>query len=164
LEHVSLLPDITRRFPNMTVFDTSALVTQLRDVLDKVAAAVEFLFAFTLACGVLVLYAALQSSQQLRLQEASLLRALGASKKQLSEAQWIEYSLVGALAGMLASSGAALIGWILATRVFNFNFQPSLWLWVAGVAAGCVCALLGGWIGLRDVLKHPPLLSLRTYS
>ena len=163
-EQAEVLPELTRRFPNMTVFDTGVLVQQLRDVLAKVAAAVEFLFVFTLACGVLVLYAALQSSQQLRLQEASLLRALGASTKQLARAQWIEYGLVGALAGLLAASGAAVTGWALATRVFDFSFQPSPWLWVAGVVGGCACALLGGWVGLRDILKNPPLLSLRAFA
>ena len=157
----SFVTELTRTFSNLTIIDTGAILRQLQNVLDQVIAAVQFLFMFTIACGLLVLYAALQSSQHQRLHEASLLRALGASKKQLSEAQWIEYGLLGSLAGFLAATGAAATGWVLAHQVFEFPFQPNPLLWVVGVVAGALCALLGGWFGLRHVLQHPPLLSLR---
>lgn len=157
----SFIPELSRTYSNLTIIDTGAILRQVQNVLDQVVAAVQFLFMFTIACGLLVLYAALQSSQQQRLQEASLLRALGASKKQLSQAQWIEYGLLGSLAGLLAASGAAATGWVLAHQVFEFAFQPSPWLWLLGVAAGALCALGGGWLGLRHILNQPPLLSLR---
>lgn len=157
----SLIPALSRDFPNLTIVDTGAILQQLQNVLDQVVAAVQFLFLFTVACGLLVLYAALQSSQQQRLQEASLLRALGASKKQLSQAQWIEYGLLGSLAGLLAASGAAMTGWVLAHYVFDFAFHPEPLLWLIGISAGGLCALAGGWLGLRHILQQPPLLSLR---
>lgn len=157
----SLIPELSGNFSNLTVIDTSAILRQLQSVLDQVVAAVQFLFLFTVSCGLLVLYAALQSSQQQRLQETALLRALGASRAQLARAQWIEVSLLGGLAGLLAASGAALTGWILARYVFEFSFQPSLLLWLLGIAAGALCALGGGWLGLRNILNQPPLLSLR---
>ena len=159
--HEDLIPDLTRNFPNLTIIDTGALLRQIQGVLDQVVAAVQFLFLFTIVCGLLVLYAALQSSQQQRLQEASLLRALGASRKQLSQAQWIEYGLLGSLAGLMAASGAALIGWVLAHQIFEFAFQPSPLLWPLGMLAGALCALGGGWLGLRHILQQPPLSSLR---
>jgi putative ABC transport system permease protein len=155
------IPLLTSTYSNLTIIDTGAILRQLQNVLDQVVAAVQFLFLFTVASGLLVLYAALQSSQQQRLQEASLLRALGASKKQLSQAQWIEYGLLGSLAGLLAATGAAITGWVLAHQVFEFAFQPSPLLWLLGVGSGALCALAGGWLGLRHILQQPPLLSLR---
>jgi putative ABC transport system permease protein len=157
----SFIPDLSSTYSNLTIIDTGAILRQVQRVLDQVVAAVQFLFMFTIACGLLVLYAALQSSQQQRLQEASLLRALGASKKQLSQAQWVEYALLGSLAGLLAASGAAATGWVLAHKVFEFAFAPSWLLWVFGIVAGALCALIGGWLGLRHILRQPPLLSLR---
>jgi putative ABC transport system permease protein len=152
---------LTREFPNLTVIDVSGIIGQLQEVLDQVVTAVEFLFLFTLASGVLVLYAALMGSQDERTREAGLLRALGATRKQLSQAQWIEFSLVGGLAGVLAASGAAALGWALATYQFKFawSFSPAVWL--AGFAVGVACAIAGGWLGLRNVLKQPPLQTLR---
>lgn len=152
---------LTRAYPNLTVIDVSGIIRQLQEVLDQVVVAVEFLFVFTLASGVLVLYAALMGSQSERTREAGLLRALGATKGQLASAQRIEFVLVGGLAGLLAASGAAAMGWVLAEYVFKFpwKFEPQVWL--AGIAVGALCALIGGWLGLRSVLRQPPLQTLR---
>jgi putative ABC transport system permease protein len=152
---------LTREFPNLTVIDVSGIISQLQEVLDQVVTAVEFLFLFTLASGVLVLYAALMGSQDERTRESGLLRALGATRRQLSQAQWIEFSLVGGLSGLLAASGAAALGWALATYQFKFEWTFSPVVWMAGVAVGVICAIAGGWLGLRNVLKQPPLQTLR---
>ncbi|HEX8405722.1 MAG TPA: FtsX-like permease family protein [Duganella sp.] len=152
---------LTRDFPNLTIVDVGGLLRQVQSVLDQVVTAIEFLFIFTLASGLLVLYAALMGSQDERTRESGLLRALGATRKQLSQAQLIEFSLVGALSGVLAATGAAAMGWALATYQFKFAwaFSPSVWL--VGLVAGAVCAIAGGWLGLRDVLRRPPLQTLR---
>ncbi|MQR01664.1 ABC transporter permease [Glaciimonas soli] len=152
---------LTRDFPNLTVVDVGSIIKQLQEVVDQVVAAVEFLFLFTLVSGVLVLYAALLSSQDERKREAGLLRALGATRSQLSHAQWIEFALIGSLAGFLAASGAAAIGWALAHFVFNFTWTFSPLIWLAGMAIGAVCTFVGGWISLRSVLSQPPLQTLR---
>jgi putative ABC transport system permease protein len=152
---------LTRAYPNLTVIDVSGIIRQVQDVLDQVVTAVEFLFLFTLASGLLVLYAALMGSTAERTREAGLLRALGATRAQLEKAQRIEFALVGSLGGLLAASGAAALGWVLATYQFKFawTFEPAVWL--AGLAAGVACALVGGWLGLRNVLRQPPLQTLR---
>ncbi|HJV52585.1 MAG TPA: FtsX-like permease family protein [Noviherbaspirillum sp.] len=157
----SFVNALTRDFPNLTVIDVGSMIRQLQAVLDQVIAAVEFLFLFTLASGMLVLYAALAGSQDERIREAALLRALGATRRQLSQAQWIEFGLVGTLAGLLAASGAAAVGWALAHYAFNFEWRFSPAVWMGGLVAGSACAFIGGWTGLRNVLKRPPLQSLR---
>jgi putative ABC transport system permease protein len=157
----ALANTLTRTYPNLTVVDVSGIIHQLQEVLDQVMTAVEFLFLFTLASGVLVLYAALMGSQAERTREAGLLRALGATRGQLEQAQRIEFLLVGGLSGLLAASGAAGLGWALAKYQFKFtwSFEPGVWM--AGLVAGAVCALIGGWLGLRNVLRQPPLQTLR---
>lgn len=152
---------LTRDYPNLTVVDIGGLIRQIEAVLNQVILAVQFLFMFTLASGGLVLYAALMGSQDERTREAGLLRALGATRKQLSQAQLIEFTLVGALAGLLAATGAAAMGWALATYQFKFewSFEPTVWL--AGLVVGALCAIAGGWLGLRGVLTRPPLETLR---
>ncbi|GAA4328210.1 FtsX-like permease family protein [Pigmentiphaga soli] len=160
-DRAGAIGDLVRRFPNLTVFDTGAILRQVQAVLDQVVAAVQFLFLFTLAAGCLVLYAALASTRDERVREAGLLRALGATRQQLSAAQWLELSAVGALAGLLAAAGASVVAALLAHFVFDFGWQPKLWVWVAGLAAGMLCAMAGGWMGLRGVLTQPPLATLR---
>ncbi len=89
------------------------------------------------------------------------MRARGATRKELARAQRIEVMLIGSVAGLLASSGAAGIGWALAHYVFDFEWRFSPWLWIAGGAIGVACAVFGGWAGLRSVLARPPLQTLR---
>jgi putative ABC transport system permease protein len=158
---IGLANSLTRAFPNLTVIDVSGIIRQLQDVLDQVVVAVEFLFLFTLASGVLVLYAALMGSQSERTREAGLLRALGATRSQLAQAQRIEFALVGGLSGLLAATGAAGLGWALAEYQFKFPWHVEPQVWIAGLVAGAVCALVGGWLGLRNVLRQPPLQTLR---
>lgn len=161
LAKASLTGELLRQFPNLTIVDTSAIFRQVQAVLDQVIAAVEFLFLFTLAAGVLVLYAALAGSHDERVREAGLLRALGASRQQLSRAQAAEMICLGGLAGLLAASGAAAVGWALARYAFEFEYTVSPWVFVFGIAGGVACALLGGYLGLRNVLRTPPLTTLR---
>ena len=158
---VNVTGALLQQFPNLTVIDMTAVFRQVQGVIDQVIAAVEFLFAFTLAAGVLVLYAALASSRDERVREAALLRALGASSRQLSRAQIAEMICIGALAGLLAAIGASVVGWALATYGFEFEYRVSPWVFVAGVAGGSAAALIGGWFGLRGVLNTPPLATLR---
>ncbi len=160
-QSAALTNSLAREFPNLSVIDVSGIIRQLQGVLDQVVTAVEFLFLFTLASGILVLYAALMGSQDERTREGGLLRALGATRRQLSQAQLIEFSLVGGLSGLLAASGAAALGWALATYQFKFpwTFSPAVWL--AGLVVGAICAILGGALGLRSVLRKPPLQTLR---
>ncbi|MBS1186026.1 MAG: FtsX-like permease family protein [Burkholderiaceae bacterium] len=153
--------ELTRDFPNLTVIDTGSIIRQLQDVLEQVIAAVEFLFLFTLASGLLVLYAALLGSHDERIRESGLLRALGATRTQLRQAQWVELSLIGGLSGLLAATGAAITGWVLAHFAFSFPWTFSPLVWLAGLAGGAICAVIGGWFGLRNVLNQPPLLTLR---
>ena len=157
----TLVNQLVRHYPNLTIVDVGSMVVQVQQVIDQVIAAVEFLFLFTLVSGVMVLAAAMLISQNERAHEAGLLRALGATRRELSRAQWVECLLVGTAAGLLAASGASLVGWVLAHQVFEFAWQFSTLVWVIGIAAGVVCAFSGGWFGLRNVLSRPPIETLR---
>ena len=152
---------LTRAFPNLTVIDVSAVMRQVNGVLDQVIRAVQFVFLFALVAGVLVLYAALLSTQDERRQEAALMRALGASRAQVAGAQRAEFFALGLVAGALASAGATAIGYVLAERVFQFPWQFNAAIWFAGPAAGLACAALNAWLGARAALDHPPMLALR---
>ncbi|MDT3680046.1 MAG: FtsX-like permease family protein [Burkholderiaceae bacterium] len=152
---------LVREFPNLTVFDTGNIVRQVQTMLDQVIRAVQFLFVLTLAAGVTVLWGALASSRDERIREAGLMRALGASARQLSSAQRIELAFSGGLAGLLAALGSIAIGWALAEQVFGFAYQPRWMIVPVGAAVGAALALGAGWLSLRAVLRAPPLLTLR---
>jgi putative ABC transport system permease protein len=160
-EKQSTIDGLISTYPNLTAIDTGPILAQVQRVLQQVIGAVQFLFAFTLAAGVLVLYAALAGTRDERMRESALLRALGASHRQVRSVQVAEFVAVGALAGLMAAVGAQAIGYVLATRVFEFYLSFDPWLLPAGIAAGIACAGVGGWLSLRHVLARPALQSLR---
>jgi putative ABC transport system permease protein len=157
----ALVNRMVRDYPNLTIVDVGSMVAQVQQVIGQVVSAVEFLFLFTLAAGVMVLAAAMLVSQHERAHESALLRALGATRTQLSRAQWVECVLVGSSAGLLAALGATAVGWVLAYQVLDVEwiFRPTVFL--AGLALGVASALAGGWFGLHRVLSRPPILTLR---
>jgi len=152
---------LVTRFSNLTVVDMSAIIDQVLRVVDQVVNAVQIVFLFALAAGVLVLYAALLATQDERLQEAAVMRALGAARAQVAKAQQAEFLALGLIAGALASVAAFGIGYVLADRVFNFPYAFSSWIWVAGPALGLVCVSFNAWMGTRSALNQPPMLALR---
>ncbi|OYT97916.1 MAG: ABC transporter permease [Burkholderiales bacterium PBB1] len=152
---------LIRQFPNLTNIDVSASIAQIQNVLGQVVGAVEFLFVFTLAAGLVVLFAAVTATRESRSREFAVMRALGASGKLLGQVQRAELLGVGALAGALASAAAVAVGWLLASQVFGFSWQPSPWVPLLGALAGALLSLAAGWWGLRDVLRRPVVDMLR---
>jgi putative ABC transport system permease protein len=149
------------RFPNVTNVDMGATLNQVQSVLGQVVSAVEFLFLFTLAAGLVVLFAAVTATREERAREYAVLRALGASNQLLANVQRAELAGVGALAGVLASSVAMAMGWGLAHFAFEFEWTASPWVPVLGAILGALLALAAGWWGLRDVLRRPVVQTLR---
>ncbi|MBT2326803.1 FtsX-like permease family protein [Variovorax paradoxus] len=152
---------LVRSYPNVTNVDMSATIGQVQRVLDQVIRAVEFLFGFTLAAGLVVLFAAVTATREERAREFAVMRAVGARASLLRQVQRAELVGVGLLAGFLASIVASLIGWGLARYVFDFTWTASPLVPIAGSLAGAVLALAAGWWGLREVLRRPVVDTLR---
>ncbi len=152
---------LVRQFPNITNVDMTATIAQIQRVLDQVIGAVEFLFAFTLAAGLVVLFAAVTATRDERAREYAIMRAVGARASLLRQVQRIELAGVGLLAGFLASIVASAVGWALARYVFDFEWAVSLWVPLLGSLAGAALALAAGWWGLREVLNRPVVQTLR---
>ncbi len=152
---------LLQRYPNVTNVDMGNTLNQVQRVLGQVIQAVEFLFLFTLAAGLVVLFAAVTATREERARDYAILRALGATQQLLTRVQRAELVGVGALAGGLAASVALGLGWGLARFVFEFRWTGSFWTPVLGMLAGALLAWAAGWWGLRDVLRRPVVQTLR---
>jgi len=74
---------LVKQFPNITTVDMGATLNQVQSVLGQVVQAVEFLFMFTLAAGLVVLFAAVTATREERARDYAVLRALGAGNRLL---------------------------------------------------------------------------------
>ncbi len=153
--------DLVGRFPNLTVIDIDAVLSQVRATADQVSVVVEVVFWFSLATGVLVLLAAVSASQDERLLEGGVMRVLGGSRRQLRLAQASEFAVVGLLAGVVAALAASALAGVVAVRVFDLPWQPNWTMAAAGALLGMLAALLAGMFATRKVLDSPPSQTLR---
>ena len=148
-------------YPHLTVIDMGAIVRQLQSILDQVTQTVQFVFLFTLLAGVLVLYAALNSAADERRFELAVMRALGASRRQLRAALLAELAAIGGLAGLIAALGAMVVGQVLAQKVFQLAVALDGWLLPGAMLAGAVLVMGAGWLAASRLLDAPPLEALR---
>jgi len=155
------LAELVKRFPNVTVIDVEVIMQRVRVIMDRVALAVEFIFLFTLLAGLAVLYAAIQANQDERRFENAVLRTLGARRAVLLRGLIAEFVTLGAVAGLLAGLSATSLAWVLAHKVFHFDYSLDLRVALVGVVTGVLVVGTAGVLGTRKVLQHPPIETLR---
>jgi len=156
-ERGALMDRLVQSFPNVLVIDVAAVLGQVQRIMDQLVKAVEFVFLFGLLAGLVVLFAAISATHDERVFDAAILRTVGATGRQMRRAQAAEFLAIGALAGLLASIGATLLGYVLATRVLNVPYALDPWVWLAGLAGGTGGVLLAGLAGTRRILRTPPM-------
>lgn len=156
-----LLAGLVQNHPSVTVLDVDALMTKVRQIIDQVVLAVEYVFLFTVLAGLVVLYAAIQATQDERFFETAILRTLGAGRGVIMKSLLAEFAILGLLAGLLAALAASVLGYGLAAYVFGFPYQADPLIWLVGAGVGLVGVGSAGILGVRSVLRQPPLRSLR---
>lgn len=152
---------LVRAQPNLSLLDVDAVISQVRDVMERVAQAVQLVMVFSLLAGVLVLLAALQATAGERRYDSAVLRTLGATRRQLRGAVLVEFGALGALAALLAVGAAAVIGVAVSQKVFELPLLPPWPGLLLGGLLGIGLSLLAGWLGTRRILHTPPALALR---
>ena len=114
-----------------------------------------------LACGILVLFAAIASSFDERARESAVLRTLGSSRNLLLGALAIEFGFMGFMAGLVAALGAQLAVFALQTAVFAMDATWYLWIWLSAPLAGTLLIGAMGLLRSYPLVAVPPLQSLR---
>lgn len=160
-EQRGVLLKLVRAHPSVSVIDIEAAIGQVRGIIDKATLAVQYVFLFTLAAGLVVLFAAIQSTLDERRYESALLRTFGASRSTVLLGILAEFSALGLLAGFCAASGATVIGIVIAKQLFQLDIAPNPLLWLAGLLGGWLIVGLSGTLAARSAADTPPVKTLR---
>jgi putative ABC transport system permease protein len=157
----ALLHALVKAFPTVVLIDVAQTLGQIQRMMDQAALAVQFVFLFTLAAGLIVLYAALASTQDERLFQATIMRTLGASRTQIRRAHLAEFTLIGAAAGFVAAVGASGLAYFIAHRFLHVQYTADPVVWLLGIVGGAAGVAAAGYLGTRRVLSVAPLKVLR---
>lgn len=157
-----VLNQLVREFPNLTVIDVAAVLDQVREIMNRMSHALEYVFAFSLLTGLAVLYAALVATREERVREATLLRVLGASRRQVLQALWTEFAIIGALAALVATLAAAAMAYYLSSQVFNIPYQFNLPAATGIMLGAALLVPAAAWLGIRGFLNQSPRAILQS--
>ena len=159
-----VLVDLMRAHPSISVIDRDSILLQVRGIIEKASLAVQAVFLFTLAAGIAVLFAAVQSTIDERRFESAMLRALGARRRTVFAGVMAEFAALGLAAGILASAGASILAAIIAVRLFNLPYEFNPLIWVVGLAAGVLVVCVSGFFAARSAIDAAPAEVLRGAS
>ncbi|MEK6736114.1 MAG: FtsX-like permease family protein [Pseudomonadota bacterium] len=157
----SMIHELVRAFPNILVVDVAVVINQVQQMIQQVTKAIEFVFIFTVLAGFSVLYAAIAATQDERIYEAAIFRTLGAKREQLTRAWAAEFAILGGLAGLFASVGASIFGYVIGHFALHITYTFNPWIWLVGTLIGVIGVTSIGLMGTRMTLTSPPLLTLR---
>lgn len=157
----SLVPELVKQFPAVSLLDIRQILEQVRQILAQVTLAIEAMLGFTLLSGLVLLLAAVRNSLDERLREGALYRTLGASGGMIRSIQRYEFILLGLVAGALALMGSELTAFLLYRNLFDLDYSLSFTHWLVLPLSGAVIITLAGLWGTRHVVQQPPLQVLR---
>lgn len=158
--HEREIVTLSRRYPTVTLLEIQSILDQLRSILGQVSLAVEYILVFVLAASLAVLSAGLQVTLDERIRQGALLRALGAEQRILTRTYLIEFTLLGAVSGLLAAVGCEILCAILYHFIFELAWRFHPWLLLLPVF-GAVLIGAAGVLGTHRAVRASPLLLLR---
>jgi putative ABC transport system permease protein len=155
-ERKSDITQLMQPFANVTLIDVDARINQLRNIVDQVSMAVEFILILVLAAGALVLIAQVQASMDERQQELAILRTLGAKGSLIRASVVFEFIIIGVVAGAMAAAANEFSLYLLQTYIFQMPASLHLEYWIIAPVAGALV------VGILGALGCWRLLSLNT--
>lgn len=156
-----ILNDLLRNYPTLQVIELDKIIERVRTIVAQVTRGLEVMTLLILACGILVMFSAVSLSMSERLQESAILRTIGSSQRLILGVQWIEFTCLGILAGLLAALGAETALLLIQHYLLELPLTGHAWLWLVGPSSG---GLLVGLLGVgysRKTVLLPPLEVLR---
>ncbi|MSU64457.1 MAG: FtsX-like permease family protein [Pedosphaera sp.] len=154
--------EVVKRFPNISAIDLTMVLKAVESVLGKISFVIRFMALFTVGTGLLVLVASVLTGRYQRLQEATLLRTLGASRGQVLQVLIAEYVALGTLAALTGMILAVTASWALSHFVFKVGFALSPASLIAAVFLVVGMTVLTGILMARGTGNQPPLEILRS--
>lgn len=157
----ALLRDLVREFPSSSVIEVGEVLTEARTILQQVSLATFAAAAVAVLAGLAVLMGAIAAARAARMYDTVILRVLGASRRQILSMQLAEYGLIAlALAGVALGLGS-LLGWIIITRLFEFDWLPDWGEVLAVLGLGIAMVLAFALGGSLPLLRAKPAQALR---
>ena len=147
-------------YPTITVINVADVMQRIENVVDQITFVVRLLAGFSILAGLTILASSIASTRFRRMQEAVVLKTLGATRMRIVRTFSVEFSVLGLLAGAVGVVFANLLTRVLLHRL-EVGFHIAWGATLTALAGTAVLATVTGWIASYRILGLRPLEVLR---
>ena len=147
-------------YPTISVINIADVFARIESVVDQITFVVRLLAGFSILAGLTILASSIASTRFRRMQEAVVLKTLGATRMRIVRTFSVEFSVLGLLAGAVGVIFANVLTRILLHRA-DIEFHIEWAATFVALAGTSVLATATGWIASYRILGLRPLEVLR---
>ena len=147
-------------YPTVTVINVAQALETVRAVVIQITYVIQFLAAFSIFAGVIILASSIAGTKYRRIREVVVLKTLGATRGRIATIFSIEFAVLGLVAGIVGIGFANLIARTLLHQL-NVAYKSQLLLNLAALAGTAALTVVTGWIASHRILGQKPLEVLR---
>jgi putative ABC transport system permease protein len=147
-------------YPTVTVINVAQALETVRAVVIQISYVIQFLAAFSIFAGVIILASSIAGTRYRRIREVVVLKTLGATRARIATIFSIEFAVLGLVAGTVGIVFANLIARTLLHQL-NLAYFYQVPLNLAVLLAAAALTVATGWIASHRILGQKPLEVLR---
>ena len=157
----SLQTTIAENFPNVSVIDTTELLTIFTAVVKKLSLIIRFFAAFSMVAGILIILSSILATRYARIQEAVYYKILGARNNFVVKVFMLENIVLGLVSASLALLLSQAGSWLICLKVLNISYQPFILESMLLVVATISLVVMVGLVPSISILRKKPVVFLR---
>ena len=147
-------------YPTVTVINVAQAMETVRAVVIQITYVIQFLAAFSIFAGVVILASSIAGTKYRRIREVVVLKTLGATRGRIATIFSIEFAVLGLVSGVVGIGFANLITRTILHQM-NVAYQAQLLLNFSALAGVAALTVATGWMASHRILEQKPLEVLR---
>jgi putative ABC transport system permease protein len=149
-------------YPTVTIISVAEVVENVRKVVVQIIYVVQFLSAFSIFAGIIILASSIAGTKYRRIREVVVLKTLGATRARIATIFSIEFAVLGLVSGAVGILFANFIAWgIEKFSPLNLTFKAEMPLNLAALLTAAALTVITGWVASHRILGQKPLEILR---
>lgn len=148
------------QFPTVTVINVAQAMENLRGLLLQITRVIQFLAAFSIFAGLVILASAIAGTRYRRLREVVVLKTLGGTRWRIAGIFSVEFAMLGVVAGAIGILAANFVARSALTRM-TLPWNPRLAISLCGILLTVILTVAAGWAASFRTLRQKPLEILR---
>ena len=152
---------IVEKFPNISVIDTTELLTIFTAIVKKLSLIIRFFAGFSMVAGILIILSSILATRYARLQEAVYYKILGARKNFVVKVFGLENLILGLVSAVLALLISQAGSWLLCLKVMKISYNPFIFESIILIVVTVLLVVTVGLLPSISILRKKPVVFLR---